>query len=406
MTLKFVARQAIFDDKLNTIGYELLYRDNMNNTFDELCNDKATSQVIIQNHLFGNLSTLCGGKKAFINFHDNTLLQKFPLMFDKDSIVVELLETVTVSREIIDVVIELHAKGYTIALDDYDFLPQWDVLLPYISIIKLDIEDISYLRIEELKVKLKALGLSISLLAERVEELEQYEALKNIGVNYFQGYYFHKPELKTGTSISPLHTSLLLLCAEVYKPDSEFDEITRVVRQDVTLTSGVLKLVNSAGCNAAVEITSIKQAVSFLGLEKIKQYVSIISMSQLSSDSPNELFIESLIRAKAMENISISSAFKTISHLAFITGMLSHLDAILQVPMCELIIDLPLDNEIKQALLKHESLLAELLSLVKVFETKKPHENTLAVIEKHNLPVEFLCEAYQESLTWYEDNIN
>tara|TARA_R110002124_G_scaffold207627_1_gene374084 strand:+ start:12094 stop:13305 length:1212 start_codon:yes stop_codon:yes gene_type:complete len=398
MELKFVARQAILDEQSTTIGYELLFRDSLTNAFSESNNDKATSQVIIQNHLLGNLSQICAGKKAFINFHDNSILQKFPLMFDKEMIVVELLETLNISNEIIDVVAELHQKGYTIALDDYDFLPKWDVFFPYISIIKLDLEETSYSDITQLKVKLDNLKLDIKLLVERVETFEQYQKLKSLGVNYFQGYYFHKPELKSGKSISPLKTNLLRLCAEVYKTDTEFNEISKIVSQDVSLASGILKLVNSAG---TVEITSVKQAVSFLGLEKIKQYVAIISMSQLSSDSPNELFAESLVRAKTMESLSLLPPFQSISHLGFITGLLSNLDAILQVEMKRLTNDLPIAPEIKQALLGNETLLTELLVLGKYFETKQPLDSVLTIMEKYDISFDSVLDAYQDSLEWY-----
>ena len=398
MELKFVARQAILDEQSTTIGYELLFRDSLTNAFSESNNDKATSQVIIQNHLLGNLSQICAGKKAFINFHDNSILQKFPLMFDKEMIVVELLETLNISNEIIDVVAELHQKGYTIALDDYDFLPKWDVFFPYISIIKLDLEETSYSDITQLKVKLDNLKLDIKLLVERVETFEQYQKLKSLGVNYFQGYYFHKPELKSGKSISPLKTNLLRLCAEVYKTDTEFNEISKIVSQDVSLASGILKLVNSAG---TVELTSVKQAVSFLGLEKIKQYVAIISMSQLSSDSPNELFAESLVRAKTMESLSLLPPFQSISHLGFITGLLSNLDAILQVEMKRLTNDLPIAPEIKQALLGNETLLTELLVLGKYFETKQPLDSVLTIMEKYDISFDSVLDAYQDSLEWY-----
>ena len=398
MELKFVARQAILDEQSTTIGYELLFRDSLTNAFSESSNDKATSQVIIQNHLLGNLSQICAGKKAFINFHDNTILQKFPLMFDKEMIVVELLETLNISNEIIDVVAELHQKGYTIALDDYDFLPKWDVFFPFISIIKLDLEETSYSDITQLKVKLESLELDIKLLVERVETFEQYQKLKSLGVNYFQGYYFHKPELKSGKSISPLKTNLLRLCAEVYKTDTEFNEISKIVSQDVSLASGILKLVNSAG---TVDITSVKQATSFLGLEKIKQYVAIISMSQLSSDSPSELFAESLVRAKTMESLSLSPPFESISHLGFITGLLSNLDAILQVETKRLTNDLPIAPEIKQALLGNEILLTELLVLGKYFETKQPLDSVLTIMEKYDISFGSIFDAYQDSLKWY-----
>ena len=151
MSDTFIARQAILDINLKTIGYELLFRDSLENVFRESLPEKATSKVILQNYILGNLADVCGGKLAFINFDEFTLLQNSPLLFNPKNIVVEIIETINISDELVFNVSQLHKKGYTIALDDYDFSSKWDIFFPYISIIKVDVEQVSYHQIEELK---------------------------------------------------------------------------------------------------------------------------------------------------------------------------------------------------------------------------------------------------------------
>lgn len=148
---KFIARQAILDGNKNTYGYELLYRNSFENFYSCSKEEQATSQVIFQNHIFGDLANLCSQKKAFINFDEKSILAKLPLMLDKNNVIIELLETINVTPDVIKAVAILHKKGYTLALDDYDFSSKWKPLFPYISIIKVDREDISFEKITALK---------------------------------------------------------------------------------------------------------------------------------------------------------------------------------------------------------------------------------------------------------------
>lgn len=397
MQNKFVARQAILDRELNTYGYELLHRESLENVFKDSSPEKATSQVIFQNHILGELSDICLGKIAFINFDKLTILQGVALLFDKQNIVVELLETIDVTAEVIFKVSELYNKGYKVALDDYDFSDKWNDLFPFISIIKVDIEDISFSQVKALKVKLSSIDREIKIVAERIETFNQFEKLKDIGVDYFQGYFFHKPEIRAGYSVSPLKFNLLQLFLEVYKPNLDFDSIARIISRDVVLVSGTLKLVNSAGESSKIEITSIKQAITYLGTDKVKQYVAIISMSTLSSDSPTELFLESIVRAKTMEYISSKGKFKKVEDAAFITGVLSNLDAILNVSLEKTFENLPVSNEVRLALISQQGLLFELLVLAKSFE--KPAQNKDMSI-KYSLKDDFYLDCYHNALKW------
>jgi len=396
---KFIARQAILDRNMDTYGYELLHRDSLDNIFKDLPPEKATSQVIYQNHVLGDISDICLGKIAFINFDKITILQDVALLFDKKDIVIELLESIDITAEVIFKVSELYKKGYQVALDDYDFSDRWNALFPFISIIKVDVEDISISQIESLKARLSSIVREIKIVTERVETLDQFQALKSIGVDYFQGYFFHKPEIKSGYSVSPLKLNLLQLFLEVYKPNLEFDAIAQIVSRDIVLVSGTLKLVNSAAESNKVEITSIKQAITYLGSDKVKQYVAIISMSTLSSDEPNELFLESIVRAKTMEYISNKGKFKQVKEVAFMTGVLSNLGSILNVPLDNLLEGLPVSSEVKLALNNQQGILFELLMLAKFYE-KPEHEHAKDILVKYNIEESFHFDCYKKALKW------
>ena len=355
--------------------------------------------MILQNHILGNLVDVCCGKLAFINFDEFTLLQNSPLLFNPQDIVVEIIETINISDELIFNVSQLHKKGYKIALDDYDFTSKWDVFFPYISIIKVDIEQVSYLQIERLKEQLLSTKSHVKIVAERIENNDQFQKFKLINVDYYQGYFFHKPEIKSGTCVSPLKVNLIQLFLEAYKPHLDFEQLTQIISRDVTLVSGILKLVNSAGECGNIEITSIKQAITYLGTNKIKQYVAIISMSTLSSDSPPELFVESLIRAKMMELIAEEAPFNHLKEKAFLTGILSNLDAILNLPMQKFVMDYIFSQDIKVALFKQQGALSELLDMAKYYEVSD-NVNAEHLVNTHNIPESTLLNCYYESLKW------
>lgn len=397
---KFIARQAILDGNKNTYGYELLYRNSFENFYSCSKEEQATSQVIFQNHIFGDLANLCSQKKAFINFDEKSILAKLPLMLDKNNVIIELLETINVTPDVIKAVAILHKKGYTLALDDYDFSSKWKPLFPYISIIKVDREDISFEKITALKNSKFVSDKKIRIVVERIETHGQFEALTEIGIDYFQGYFFHKPEINSGYFIEPIKLNLLMLFAEVCQPCMDFNVIAKVISQDVSLINGTLKLVNLEAEQTRIEITSIKQAVTFLGAEKIKQFIAIIAMSNLSSDCTSELLTGSLVRGKMMEYISTYPAFSTIKELAFITGIMSHIDAILNCPIEKIIMDLPLAKEIKTALVNKEGLLHEALEIIKHAESFEAQQRIDLIMAKHYIPEDTLLENYHDALKW------
>lgn len=357
----YIARQAIMDRKSKTIGYELLFRDSTDNSFPEIDKDIASSKLIIQNHLLGDIEAISLGKKAFINFTEQCLNNKFPLLFDPQSIVIELVGFDTNTERLVKMVKYYHQRGYQLALTEYDTDPQWDVLFPYLKYIKVDIEKINPKRLFVVTERMKPYD--IKLVAEKVETNLQLLSLVEVGFNYYQGYFYHEPEIVEGQTLAPMKTQMLRLMNETFKTPLEFDAIAEVISHDVQLSVGLLKMVNNVATGTRVEITSLKQAAAYLGEEKLRQFVSILALSKLTSDKTEEAAKQALITAKLMDAIAAKGNFKEVHEFAFITGLLSSIEVLLGQPMEEIMKHMPLAKPIELALLGKDGLLGELLGI-------------------------------------------
>lgn len=268
----YIARQAIFDRNLGTIGYELFFRDSSENKFPEVDQDIASSKHIIQNHIQSDIQTLCMGKLAFINFTESNLIHKFPLMFDKELIVIELVGHKKPSKNLVKIVKYYHEHGYKIALTEYDLAIHWDILFPYIDIVKVNIEDINTKRLKPAVIRMKAFN--IRIVAERVETRNQQQTLAEVGFNYFQGYFYHQTEMIEGKTLTTLKTMMIHLLSETAKSILDFERISHIISQDVNLTIGLLKMVHNVSTGINIQIECLKQAVTYLGEEKLRQLIA------------------------------------------------------------------------------------------------------------------------------------
>lgn len=393
----YIARQAILNEKGQTIGYELLFRDSPDNKFPEVEHDIASSKLIIQNHIHGDIKTISMGKLAFINFTENCLIHKFPLMFDKDSIVIELVGQEKPTKKLLKIIKFYHENGYKVALTEYDLAPHWDLLFPYIDIVKVDIEKINTKRLLPAVARMKPFNVAIA--AEKVETRNQQQTLAEVGFNYFQGFFYHQPEIIEGQALAPIKAQMLQLLSETFNYPLSYDTIAEIISHDVNLTVGLLKMVNNVTTSVRVEITSLKQAAAYLGEEKLRQFVSILALSNLTSETTDEVCKQALITGKMMFALSNKGAFKSVSDFAFITGLLSAIEIMLKLPMAEIVKTMPLAQPIESALVTHEGLLGQLLDITTTFilghedlKTDGSLEENLAQfsLEKHVVQKEFL----------------
>jgi EAL and modified HD-GYP domain-containing signal transduction protein len=396
----YIARQAILNTNMETIGYELFFRDSPENKFPEIDQDVASSKLIIQNHIYGDIQSLSMGKVAFINFTENSLIHKYPLMFSKDEIIIELMGHTTPTKNLLKIVNYYHKKGYQIALSEYDLATHWDEFFPLIDIIKINIEKINTKRIISALPRIKPHN--IKLTAEKVETKYQKQTLAEIGFSYFQGYFYHEPEIVADKKLTSQKTLMLQLLSETFNTPINYDEVAKIISHDVNLTIGLLKMVNNVATGSRVEIKSLKQAAVYLGDEKLCQFVAILALSNLTSDSAEEVCKQALITGRMMSELSLNNSFESVSEFAFITGLLSEIEVLLGMPLKEIMKTMPLALKIEQALIKHTGTLGELLKLTTAYLSGSD-KVTNELIGNHNLNKKTLQQEFVNASQWCSD---
>lgn len=362
----YVARQPIFDRQKSVTGYELLFRDGVDNCFPNIDADEATSKLITQHHLLLGVEKITSGKQAFINFSADTLIHHFPTSIDPNSMVIEILETVPISDELLTACKELHKMGYRLALDDHDFDTKWDVFLPYISIIKVDVRMFNILQIS--KYLRRIAKYPVTLLAEKVETADEYEQLKQLGFDLYQGYFFAHPEMLKHKQIGSNKLNLLALISESSKIQLDFDGLAAIVERDLDMSYKLLRFINSVNFARKQSIGSLKHAMVYMGEAELKKFISLLALANLAEGQSDELLVMSLIRARFCDRLANIRGDKENPPAAFLTGLFSLVDALLEQPLEELLAQLPLLPEIKVALLENKGVLAEYLTVERTFE--------------------------------------
>jgi len=400
----YAARQPILDKEKKLVGYELLFRDGVDNVFPDIDGDEATSRLIEGSQFNFGLEDLTDNKPAYINFTLETLQKGYPLLLGKEQVVVEILETIQPGKRLLALVKDLKERGYTLALDDYIHQPVWRHFYPYIDMIKIDFLTTDK---ESIEAVIEAIEPHphIKLLAEKVETYEKYQLALEMGFSYFQGFFFSKPEMVQSKTLPPSEMALAELLYETSSIDLNLRKITEVFERDVNLSYKLLRYSNSAAFKRRAEISTIKQALIVLGSEEIKRFLSLLFAAQVSADKPAELIRLSLTRARFAELLAISHGKLRDTGMAFLTGMMSLMDAILDEDMPSVMNKLPLTNEIKDALLKDEGLLATYLNLVKFYEQAN-WEKAKEIQQQLGLKPEEVPDAYHDALSWSNDQMS
>ena len=364
----FVARQPIFDRKEKIFAYELLFREGNQNYYNSVDRDmdKATEDVISNSFLSIGMDTLTGGKRGFINFTANLLKNQIAYSLPKEHLVIEILENVEPDQDIILACKQLKEAGYTLVLDDFVFEPKFWPLIDLADIIKVDFLSTDA---RERRLIVQRIGsCKIKFLAEKVETRADFDQAVQMGYSLFQGYYFCKPVVVSGKSIPPFKLNCLRLLEELNNAVTDFEKINTIIKGDVSLTYNLLKFINSSVFGLRTKINSIKQALVLLGLSEVSKWASIIALQNLGEDKPDELIVNSVVRATFGEALARKTAFKEQASNIFLMGMFSLIDAFLDRPLADVMAELPLTNEIKRALLGEDNQIRVFLDLILAYE--------------------------------------
>jgi EAL and modified HD-GYP domain-containing signal transduction protein len=399
----YAARQPIFNQNKQLMGYELLFRDGVDNVFPNIDGDEGTSKLIEGSQFNFGLEDLTDNKPAYINFTLDTILKGYPSMLPSEQVVIEILETVQPGKRLLAAVQELKNKGYTLALDDYKHQKVWRHFYPYIDQIKVDLLITSDAEIAELIDATKGFE-NIKLVAEKVETNAQFEKAVALGFSYFQGYFFAKPEMIKGKSLPPSEMALAELLYETSVVDVDIKKITSVFERDVNLSYRLLRYSNSAAFKRRTEVNTIKQAVVVLGNQELKKFLSLLFAAQVSSDKPIELIKLSLNRARFCELLAQKHRGIQDTGVAFLVGMMSLMDAILDESMEGVMKKLPLSNMIKEALVQKQGMLAQYLGLIKAYE-QADWELTGEYCERIRFSSDLLPEIYNQAVSWGNEQL-
>lgn len=364
----FVARQPILDREQQIVAYELLFRTGSTNQAD--IHDDLSASTSVITHCFTDLGALSmlGGHRGFINFSADLLLSDVVEALPASQIVIELLETIQITPEIATRCRQLKSLGYQIALDDVtEYSAAYVHLAGLIDYIKIDLKATSPAALPEVVRQLRTLA--PKLIAEKIDCQEAAESCKRLGFDFFQGYFYARPVIVSGRRADP-NKQLLLHLLQQLTADADTDEIERTLHKAPELSYKLLRLVNTAAHGRIREISSLHQAILALGREPLKRWLQILMFAHRGNGSaPNPLMVLAAGRAKLIELICQHlGAPMDQRDQAFMVGMLSLLDVLFEMPMAELLREISIASDVREALLTHGGTLGTLLKLVIALE--------------------------------------
>jgi EAL and modified HD-GYP domain-containing signal transduction protein len=343
------------------------------------------------------LDSLVADKLAFFNASREVLVGEHWAVLPAGKAVIEVLETVESDAEVVRACTAVKQAGYPLALDDFVFRPEYDALIPLADYIKVDFLVTTGEERASLARRFAERG--IRMVAEKVESYQEFHAGLAAGYEYFQGYFFCRPELVTGKDVPALKSSLLRLIQEVNRPELNLEQLEDLIKREVTLSIRLLRYLRSAGFGWRHDVTTIGQALRVLGERPARKWASLVALTLIGEDKPQELLTTSLLRAQFCEEIGRAGTLAERQGDLFLVGLLSTLDALLDRPLAAILAQLAISEEITQALLHREILLGQVLALAVAYDQADWTQVGL-LSEQIAFPQELLPDAYRRAVEW------
>jgi len=391
-----VARQPILDLRQQVAGYELLYRADAADGSYAGGTTQASARVLSDALVGMGLETLTDGRPAFLNLSTEVLLSDASSLLEPGAVVLEVLEDVRITPEVIEVCRSLRQRGYVLALDDFVPGSDAEALLPFATFVKLDVLTLPRHLVAAHAPRLLDRGLT--LLAEKVETPEMLADARALGCTLFQGYHFCRPHTLTMRPLSASQVTQMRLLAALLQPTASIVQIEDLLKHDASLTYRVLRCVNSAGFGLRREIHSIREALLLVGLDQVRKWTSLWALAGLNR-GPAELATMTILRARTCELVGDALGLPDRGASYFLLGLCSLLDALLQHPMPQVIADLPLDGGIRAALLGESTPARQVLDAV-VLHERGAFDDAAAAAAAAGLDAGMLAAASADALAW------
>ena len=361
----FVGRQPIFDRKLDTFAYELLFRSSEHNRAIIQDGEQATAELMLNAFAEIGLEQIVGHYPAFVNVTEDFILSGCCESLPHERVVIEVLEDVRPTPAVIQALRELKALGYVIALDDFVLAPEFLPLVEQADIIKVDLPLVAS---NELSNHVEILRqYDVKLLAEKVESMDEFDLCLELGFDYFQGYLFCKPSIVKGKKVGANRISAIRLISKLQDPHVTAADIAETIQTEPSLAVKLIRYVNSALCGLEYKIESIQHAVTLVGLRKIRTICSLTALVSATGNKPTEFTRMVLVRAKMAENIATEIGLAAPEQ-CFLAGLFSAIDGLLDLPMDEAIEMLPISEEIRDAITTRKGKIGLVIECVLAYE--------------------------------------
>jgi len=392
----FVGRQPIYNHNLGVFAYELLFRSCQaeNLTQFPVSGDEATSQVFINTFFEMGLENVVGHQFACINLGENYSLWKNIPVVEPERIILDIPKSIEINDESIAAVKQLKQAGYTLALNDFTDKPGMDVLMEFISIIRIDVRN---MQLNVVKKRVRSFRrYTTTLLADKVENLDDFDALNAMGFDYFQGYFLSHPKIVMANGLPNNRLSIMHLIAAINDVKADVSDVEAVIDRDAGLSYKILKLINSAGFGLRHQVDSMHHAIVMLGKNQLASWASMLALGSLN-DRPPEMIHLCMIRAKTCELLAQATGLKDCNSY-FTVGLLSALDILMERKLSAIIKQLPLADDIQSALLEHKGIMGEALKSALAFEVSDWDNVSFQELNKCDL-----IKANMQAFKWAND---
>jgi EAL and modified HD-GYP domain-containing signal transduction protein len=395
----FIARQPIVDRDQKIVAYELLFRHDADATSADVTDDLAAGTKVMINAL-GNMGTqwLLGDKLAFINIAAPMLESDFLELLPPEKVVLELIETMHPTPELLQRIRELRGQGFRFALDDFEHTPDNATLLEIADYVKLDIQALGAAKTAEM-VKLLAQH-PAKLIAEKVETQSEFKACKAQDFQFFQGFHFARPETMSAKVINPGHASVLAVLNQV-RNNADIKELESAFKRDVALSFKLLRYINSVGFGLSCEIQSIKHAVSILGYQQLYRWLTLLLVTAGQETTSPALMKTAVTRGRLTELLGHGYLNKGDQDNLFIVGVFSMLDVMLEMPMDTIMEKLLLPEQISDALLTRSGMYGPFLDLAEACEGSD-YERIESLAFNLQLEPDKVNKSHIDALAWVE----
>jgi c-di-GMP-related signal transduction protein len=392
---RFVARQPILDRSQNVFGYELLFRNGVEDYFN--ADPELAARSTLDSSLLYGINMLCDRRRAFVNCTREVLFKDLITLLPPHQTVAEILETVEPEDRVIAACKRLKAAGYLIALDDFAPNDPRIPLVEFADIIKVDIRAT---RPEERAGMMRRFGSpACKMLAEKLETPHEYRQARDMGFVYFQGYFFCRPEIVIGREVPASRLHYIRLLEMVSRREMDMRELEKMLKQEASLCYRLLRYLNSPLFGFPLEIKSIRHAIAVLGEREMRRWIRLVVTVGAAEQRCSELVLMGLARARFCE--LLSNQLQSNTDL-FLLGLLSIMDAILEVSMDVLLEQLPVERETKTALLGQNSSLRPLYQLMLAQESGEWSQSS-ALAKQLKLPDEEVASTWWQALRWAQE---